>query len=217
MLVGSYYAAFNNEKTVPQYRRVADEVTQTREESVKDGILASSLEHVIRASGQYMANGPVSGATMSYGKLPTAGDTSQKQYEKAAITGAAMIEAPKCIGASELQVMITARLLGEKAVQPLGHCVEEKWTEFNGNHVSARYTVRSLAKDWQVRFEKEEEDVRDLVRKAHDLIAAQCTYLKLQLFSCSHVEHMMCEVRKYLGDTHMMCDVSGSVLQLATQ
>ena len=199
------YMACNKEKLVPQYRQIVDEVTQAPDESIKKQIIAERLERVLKESNLYMKNVPVSGATVSRGGLPTAGDetliTYLKQCEKAAITTAVMIGDPKGIGASELQKMITARLLGDKVVRKLGHSVEENWTDFSGKLVAKGHTVQSLAEEWDARFRAEEKDVRDLVWKAHRLIAKNYGYLEPKLFSCSHVEHMMCEARKFLEST----------------
>ena len=131
------YVACNNEKLVPKYRQIVDEVTQVPDESAKKQTIAKRLERVLKESNLYMKNVPVSGATVSRGGLPTAGDetliTYLKQCEKAAITTAVMIGYPKCIGVSELQKMITARLLGDRVVQKLGHSVEKSGLTLVGN------------------------------------------------------------------------------------
>ena len=76
----------------------------------------------------------VSKATVAYGvgfQKATAGDTNDLCIRKAAFATAAMCKSRTCIGASDLQVLLTTRLLGQDRVRALGHNISEVFTDFS--------------------------------------------------------------------------------------
>ena len=143
----------------------------------------------------------VSKATVACGvgfQKGTDGGTQDLCIRKAAFATAVMCKSRTCIGASDLQVLLTTRLLGQDRVSALGHNISQVFTDHGVVYAPLGSNVADLAQKWKEFFDAEPREVQDAVTKAHELLSAGCSFL---LFEPAQVEHLMCELRKFLDDS----------------
>ena len=74
------------------------------------------------------------------------------------------------------------------------------WTSCSSKYACQGHTAQTLAKHWEERLASgvdRSQEAELVVREAYSLILANCTQMKPALWSESHVEHTLREVRKY--------------------
>ena len=80
----------------------------------------------------------------------------------------------------------------------LGHNISEVFTDHSVVYAPTGNNVADLAEKWKEFFDAEPREVRDAVKKAHELLSAGCPF---PLFEPAQVEHLMCELRKFLDNS----------------